>query len=111
MAKFEPEATSLSSCYKNMSSGHKNMAGHCSRTTCPMLGVDGANRRLARDDFPDLLDRFQRLVLDRRRRQAADMGRSDHIRQFSQLRCWHLVKLAADIHRGARDAVLAQCRR
>src|SRR6185503_20800966 len=73
--KFEPDAA-------NLSSGYKNMAGHCSWPARPTVGVDGANRCLAGDDLLDLPDRFQRLALDRRRRQAADMGRGDDVRQL-----------------------------
>src|SRR5689334_4966468 len=99
MVKFEPAAANLSSCYKNMSSGHKNMAGHCSWTARPTLGVDSTSGYFARDDLLDLSYRFQRLAFDRRRRQAADMRRRDDVRQPGQLRRWHLVRRAADIHR------------
>ena len=59
----------------------------------------------------DLPHRFQRLAFDRRRRQSADMRGRDDVRQPGQLRRRHLVQRAADIHRGAGNAVLAQRRR
>ena len=76
----------------------------------PAVGVDSTKRNLAGDNPLDLPHRFQRLALDRRRRQAADMRRRDDVRQSRQFRRRHLVQRAADIHRGAGDAVLAQCR-
>src|SRR3954451_11080923 len=48
--KFEPDAA-------NLSSGYADMAGQCSWPTSPVIGIDRADRRLARDDLLDLANR------------------------------------------------------
>ena len=73
--------------------------------------IDRAWRHLALHQRLDLADRVHRLALAGRRGQAADMRRGDHVGQARQFGRRHLVRRAADIHRGTGDAVLGEGRR
>src|SRR6266478_1947233 len=62
-------------------------------------------RCLAPEDLCNLRDGLERLMLDRRRRQPADMGGRDDVAAPRQGKGWHLVRRAPDIERRAGDAL------
>ncbi len=68
----------------------------CSALTAPF----GA---LPLHDLRGLRDRFHRLVLDRRHRQAGGVRRRDHVLARGKPRRRHLVGRAPDVHRAAGE--------